>query len=570
MISAPEHPAAIRPAPARLPISPSTIAWAITLAAAWFWTCRHLALTWDGFSNYSFGHFVPWVALILAIRRITALPGCLNCGFPVTPQFRLRLAIAIFLAWALFLFAELIRQFDPRWRVVAWAMTASVTLLTICWLLIRGGPRLLRYMIFPLAFVWTAVPWPTELEVPLTTGLRALVTQATVAILHAMQIAASSQGNLINLAHGPDGQPVAVLIDSACSGINSLQSTIMVALLLGELCGLRLSRRIALLIGGCCIAMAGNLARSTTLLWIAHHGGIDLFHKFHDPAGYAETGLILATVVLLALIIQRRPNATSASLIAQAAQNKAPASEDNAAESNSTPSHHPAPGYRPGFAGFPVLAIFALIPFITTLWFRVSPGGPIREATTPIWTLKQSTQPGSPWRTQPVQLSAEDIATLQCTTQQTIALQRPGLAAVIYHFFWNTDSSTGFGHTPCNCMTGAGWQQIGPTLSQSLTAAPATFPCKLYRFQRGAQRVTVIQAVWYGGDPLLSDTEFPDTRDFPRAARLDLLWSAPRRRGIEALNIYLPSGPSTAAELNLANTVLSQVLAPSPRSPVSQ
>ena len=66
------------------------------------------------------------------------------------------------------------------------------------------------------------------IEQPVIQGLTRLNTALTVEILGLLGIPAVPQGNVIELATGSVG------IDEACSGIRSLQATLMISLFLGE------------------------------------------------------------------------------------------------------------------------------------------------------------------------------------------------------------------------------------------------------------------------------------------------------------------------------------------------
>lgn len=513
----------------------NSMAWGITLAAGWLWTWRQLSLSWSAFPNYRFGYFVPWIALLLALRRIQDVPGCLQRNPPSSRARRFAAAPGVVAAWGLFLFAELIRQFDPHWRMVDWTMMASITLLTAIWLWLRGGEKLVWALAFPLGFTWTAVPWPTRIEEIVTVGLRTFVTKGAVAALHFGGIQAAQRGNVIGLANG------SVVVDSACSGISSLQVTLMASLFLGEYFGFRIGRRAVLLAAGCCLAVAGNLLRAIILVRLASHGGAAELLAWHDRLGYAETGGIFAALVLAAWLLSLK--------------------SCERREAGANISARPEPPDT-GSEGWAVLLAYSTIPCIASIWFSLSPGGPIREMQAPLWSIKENTA-SADWRVEPVPLSPMDIETLGFTSGQTIALEGPQDAgAVIYHFFWKTDASTGYGHTPDHCMVGAGWELEGAPSPVSLRVAGREFPCKLYRFKRDGDEEVVLQSVWYGGDPMISSGEFPYSKGGPRTSRLAMLWEEPRRRGLESLNVYMPPAPDPATQTRIAETLLAQVMVP--------
>ena len=148
---------------------------AITLLALWVWTCLQLAPVWRAYPNYHFGFLVPWIAALLAARsflekRPTFAPPGIGISKPL-------LVAGLATAWTLFLFAELERQVDPHWRLVIWTMAAAATALTALALLRLGGMPLLKQFAFPVAFLWTALPWPSAWEDAVTLQLRLFVTR---------------------------------------------------------------------------------------------------------------------------------------------------------------------------------------------------------------------------------------------------------------------------------------------------------------------------------------------------------------------------------------------------------
>ncbi len=504
----------------------------MALAACWFWTCRQLSIAWGSSPNYAFGYFVPWIAVLLVIHRVWDNPGCLE------PRGgkggRLQTAILLVAAWAIFLLGELVRQFDPHWRLVGWLMMTSVTLLTGLALSRRGGSNALRALAFPVAFMWCAVPWPTNLEETVTVGLRSFVTSGSVAALHAIGIHAGLQGNIIDLAH------VAVVIDSACSGINSLQASIMTSLFLGEYFRFRSARRLLLLLTGAIIAIGGNFLRAMALVLIANNRGADALEAWHDKVGETETVAIFAGIVVAAWLLSIKGRTLKQ-------QTSAPARFANAV----------ANGRQ--LDGWYALAAFASIPLLATAWFALSPGGPIRRQEAPLWMVK-SNPASSEWRIEQITLPKSDLQTLDFNEGDTISLEGPAdSSAVLYHFFWKTDASTGYGHTPDHCMLGAGWEQEAQPQPATLHVNGEDFPGKFYRFKRGSDEQVVFQSVWYGGDPMLSNGEFPYAKGGPRTSRLAMLWDQPRRRGLESLNVYLPASANPSIQ---TEEILAQVIAP--------
>ena len=150
-----------------------------------------------------------------------------------------------------------------------------------------------RSLLFPAAFFLVAVPWPTFLEFPIVQGLTRANTSITVEILGVIGVPALQHGNIIEIGAG------AVGIDEACSGIRSLQSTLMLSLFFGEVFRLAAWRRVVLCAAGFALAFAFNVARTTLLTWIAAAKGLETMNAWHDAAG---TGILVACFISLPLL----------------------------------------------------------------------------------------------------------------------------------------------------------------------------------------------------------------------------------------------------------------------------
>ena len=152
---------------------------------------------------------------------------------------------------ALFLLLP-VRLFEiasPEWRPLGWIHAAAVATLTLLYLWCVGGKPWVRHFAFPVAFFFVAVPWPTAVEVPIIQGLMRMVADVAAETAMLLGIPAQVEGNLIRVSTGLVG------VNEACSGIRSLQTSLMIGLLFGELKRLSVLRRIALVIGAVIIAL---------------------------------------------------------------------------------------------------------------------------------------------------------------------------------------------------------------------------------------------------------------------------------------------------------------------------
>jgi len=103
-------------------------------------------------------------------------------------------------------------------------------------------------------------------------------------------IPAHQAGNLIGLGSATVG------VDEACSGVRSLQTTLMAGLLLGELYRFAALRRVGLVIVALAVALFWNLIRTLTLVGIAAAWGTGVMDQWHDRIGLAVLACSLGSV----------------------------------------------------------------------------------------------------------------------------------------------------------------------------------------------------------------------------------------------------------------------------------
>ena len=177
---------------------------------------------------------------------------------------------------------------SPEWRPLGWIHAASVATLTLLYLWCVGGKPWVRHFAFPVAFFFVAVPWPTAVEVPVIQGLMRMVADVAAETAMLLGIPAQVEGNLIRVSTGLVG------VNEACSGIRSLQTSLMIGLLFGELKRLSVLRRVALVVGAVIIALFANFVRAVFLVTVAATKNISEVGRWHDLAGYTIIALVFA------------------------------------------------------------------------------------------------------------------------------------------------------------------------------------------------------------------------------------------------------------------------------------
>ena len=292
---------------ARLSESPGSevFAWRLlatagVLALLWLEVINQLKAEWSLNPQYGYGWSVPFLALYLLWRRWPHRPA------PAPPPrklpWRLLPAAAAVICAFLFLPLRLVAEANPDWRLISWAFTLVVIALTLRCLFLMGGLPWLRHFAFPIVFFLVAVPWPMHLEQVVVQNLMRAVTGINVALLNVVGIPALQLGNVIEVGAGLIG------IEEACSGVRSLQATLMVSLFLGELYAFKIRPRILLGAAGALLAFFCNLVRTALLVWIGTRNGTKAIEAWHDPAGLTILSVCLLGLWLFCLLLLRNTN----------------------------------------------------------------------------------------------------------------------------------------------------------------------------------------------------------------------------------------------------------------------
>lgn len=156
-----------------------------------------------------------------------------------------------------------------------------------------------RQFAFSFGFFFIALPIPETIYFPLVQGLQAKVAALNVELLNLTGVPAEAMGSVIRL-------PTCVVgIDEACSGIRSLQSSVMATLFIGYLTLKRRSLQTALFVLGVGLAIAGNLARSFFLSQTANTKGVQAIAQYHDAAGWSILIFTAVGVMLLAWVLAK-------------------------------------------------------------------------------------------------------------------------------------------------------------------------------------------------------------------------------------------------------------------------
>ncbi len=244
------------------------------------WWAYDLHFHWHSIPEYQFGWIVLLLAAYLAWERWPSRPqsdtpaSLWVCGF------------VLLIGTPLVLVAELYRYSVGRSLASSFSLSFGCLLFIFAILLYGRGKATWRHFLFPLLFFLIAVPPPRIIWNPVVLGLQGMITVLNVETLSLLGIPALRQANVIQLPNCVVG------VDEACSGVRSLQSSIMAALFIGSLTLRRSSFRIVFVLISILLALTGNYVRSVYLSLTAYRQGTEALEKMHDAAGW---GILLFT-----------------------------------------------------------------------------------------------------------------------------------------------------------------------------------------------------------------------------------------------------------------------------------
>src|SRR5262245_50028058 len=267
-------------------------------AVVWFGLCRELSGEWSVNEQYNFGWFVPFFALYLFWLRWQDRPQ-IEIRSPKS-EIRKRQTIAALLAIPALLLLLPVGLFEianPEWRLLAWVHAFAVVTLTLLLLWSAGGRAWLHHLAFPVAFIFIAVPWSTVLETPLIQGLMRIVAHVAAETAMLLGTPAQVEGNLIRVSNGFVG------VNEACSGIRSLQTSLMIGLLFGEVKRLSVLRRLTLIVCAAVIALLANFLRAVFLVRIAATENLSEVSRWHNIAGYSIILFVFVSTMGLAYLL---------------------------------------------------------------------------------------------------------------------------------------------------------------------------------------------------------------------------------------------------------------------------
>ena len=190
--------------------------------------------------------------------------------------------------WGMSLFlTRLLLEVVPDWRPALGGITVLYVGACMMWCWLQGGWLWLRHFSWACGFLLLAVPWPYQIETALVQGLARTNATLVADSLILMDLPVRAAGNTLLTSHGDLG------IEKACSGILSLQASILMGLFLGEFYQLARKRRLGLLLLAFFLALAGNYFRLLFLAWNSERNGWAGMESGHNAA---SLGIMIFTL----------------------------------------------------------------------------------------------------------------------------------------------------------------------------------------------------------------------------------------------------------------------------------
>jgi exosortase len=475
---------------------------ALALGVLWFVLCRHLSGEWSINEQYSYGWFVPFFAAFLFWLRWEDR-GESRKEEVESRKWGIAIAIGV-TALVVLLPVRLFEVANPDWRPLGWLHALAVVTITFVLLHLAGGWAWVKHFSFPVLFFLVAVPWITPIEEPIVQGLMRTVAAVATEALTLFGVPAQLEGNLIRVSTGLVG------VNEACSGVRSLQTSLMIGLLFGELKRLSIGKRIVLVLGALAIAVIANFGRAFFLVWVAATQTVSAVDRWHDVAGYTIVGVVfLGSLGLAALLGRRRRKVESRK--EEVGNAEAPSSIRNPLSSS----------------GFLLSTFYFLLCFAWLLaveigveaWYRSHERGLVsREQWAARWPetakdfkdihIDETTRSilrfdegrGATWRISGEQKAEdggrrteggtkEDAERPTPNAERRTSEQKTDDTALLYFFRWRAGSNSALLanlHRPDVCLPASGWVQSGDYGIRSYPVSPKfSLPFRHFLFSQG-------------------------------------------------------------------------------------
>jgi exosortase/archaeosortase family protein len=489
-------------------------AWA-ALAAPWLLGAWWLHPLWAHRLEMAFGFAVfPLAGHLLHLRlaELAPVPDGPRRG-PVAAGGSIGAGVAGLAAGGLLLTPS------PGWTAPMWLAVGGAAAITAGLLWRMGGGRL-RAGLWPLAFAFTALPWPSRIEGPTVAWLRETNAWWAAELVSALGRPAVARGTTIETAGAWAG------VEEACSGIVALQTALMIAVFFGELRRLRFRARLVLVAGALGLGLLLNLARATWLVWLAAENRAG---DLHTVAGQLELGLALALVGAWSALYGR--------------------------------GAEPAPAVAGGGPRVPlgwvagVVAGVALAGGAVAGWYRL----PERDGGRDRWW---SIAAEAPWQPVTMPEYALEMLAADRVVQRTKRDPENGRTWVMLHVRWRFDPSARYGailHGPELCLPMAGAQLEADLGTVEVKVGDVVLPLAWKRFRADGQPFHTFNFWWDPTESRVVDTGALAAIEM-MGDRLARVLERRRQFGLERITVAFNRCREDAEAARLIAELLPQVL----------
>jgi exosortase len=510
----------------------SLIGWLLLAAAYWGALFNQLRVEWSANDQYAYGWFVPILALGLLWLRWQDRPPSAVVAKAWSVG---RGAWGILLLLLLILPVRLLEESSFGWRSAWWAHVLILAALSLWGIRVMAGAAWARHFAFPILFLLVGVPWLNKLETPIVSGLMRTVAAISVSVAHLLGIPAARHGNLIEIGSGT------LSVDGACSGVRSLQTSLMIALLLGEVFRLRARWRVALVGLGFCLAFAANVARTSLLTWGAATRSVDYMEKtLHDPAGLVVVAVVLGGIYVAAFGFQKAETLKSRKAEIAARGQGSEVRDQKSEVPTSALCISPF-----SFSAFQLFSICIWLVFTetaTAYWFHL---GDQRSVTNPVWSVNWPTNAPAYVESG---LTKTEQSMLRCDMAKKASwLDDAANNWSLIALRWgpeNKNAFLGHLHTPDQCFTGAGWLLRGEPEPVRVQVNGLELPFRRYVFEVDGRAAYAFLGFWDERSPR-GEQELPLAYGYKR--RIEAAWHAKHHQGFKKLEVAI-IGPASEDE----------------------
>jgi exosortase len=252
------------------------VALLITIGLLWLQLYYSVIPVWVHGDYYGYAWFVPPIAAFFFFGRWRQ-----RSRVECSPFGGFELVVAAGIVLPVLLSIRALEGFDPSWRPPM-LLHAGIVVLLSHWLVWRYcGRRASLGMIPVTVFALSAIPYPYQLEQAVIRVLTEWVVQAAEGLFHLAGRPVLASGGILEF------NGTKVVVTDGCSGIQSLQSLVMVALCFGEFYRVRIAQRFLLVGLAGVLALTVNVGRALFLARIRFDQGESSFQAAHDGVGHA-------------------------------------------------------------------------------------------------------------------------------------------------------------------------------------------------------------------------------------------------------------------------------------------